>query len=64
MTLEEFREHTKDLPANSVIYVLAEGVWRSPVSLKTRTESILFVEGQVVADALKGRVEIQLELPK
>jgi hypothetical protein len=62
MTLKEFREFTKDLPDSAVIYVLAGNAWRSPSSLKTHTESLLYVEGYAeVPESLKNRVEIQMD---
>lgn len=65
MTLKDFREHTKDLPETTRILVLSGGVWTPIASLKTFTESLLFVEGrQNIPEELKGVVELRIELPR
>jgi hypothetical protein len=64
MTLKEFREHTKDLPDSAVLWISDGGAWKTPTSILTRVESLLYCNGQNIPDEMKNRVEVRLELPQ
>jgi hypothetical protein len=62
MTLQELREVTKDLPDNATIYIFTGTMYKSPVSIKTVVEDLLFLEGETIPETMHGRVEIRLGL--